>query len=309
MVGDADGDIELFNGTSWTRPASLGKGEITPVSCGSPTFCGAVDSSDNAYVYYVGKWSTADHIDRSDAGFGLVSISCTDVWSCMAVDAEGNAYGYFAGKWGVGGLIAPNGGGLTSIYCGSSYNCLVGDSNGQVIAYEDGYWGTPEALLDSGVSAVDCAGTTFCVAASDQGQVVTVKLRGAPASSVTSTTTQSVTTTTFPTSPALLFSGGLTGLEHAISKAFASGQIPDSAAMADVTVTCGSAALKLKPGVVIACGIATPPGDDAEMFVQIAGHSGNEYIPLMEGSAFPCEILDPAELSAIRANQPQDCPE
>jgi hypothetical protein len=79
--------------------------------------------------------------------------------------------------------------------------------------------------------------------------------------------------------------------------------------MADVTVTCGSAALKLKPGVVIACGIATPPGDDAEMFVQIAGHSGNEYIPLMEGSAFPCEILDPAELSAIRANQPQDCPE
>jgi len=80
----------------WSTIDSAGGG-LVGVSCGSSTFCMAVDNDGNALMYNGSSWSLPSSF--ASANDGLSGVSCV-VGStfCMAVDVRGRAYSY-DGTW------------------------------------------------------------------------------------------------------------------------------------------------------------------------------------------------------------------
>jgi hypothetical protein len=62
---------------------------LTGVSCPTPTFCRAVDSTGRVFGFDGVHWSSGTVIDR---GHALSSVSCPTITYCVAVDRAGRAF-------------------------------------------------------------------------------------------------------------------------------------------------------------------------------------------------------------------------
>ncbi|HEX4733570.1 MAG TPA: hypothetical protein VH247_04095 [Thermoleophilaceae bacterium] len=206
-----DGTMVTFTGTGWSTKSVDPDNGLAGVSCGTATFCVAVDVAGNAFT-------SADPADGSSATWtgpvdidspnSITGISCVSATFCAAVDHQGNALTYNGTIWSSTSIDASHH--LTSVGCASSTLCLAGDDNGSGYLYNGatwsatpvsankrgidgadcatgplcvaiagpnafvytGTWSSPEATGSGGVGGISCVTTTFCVAADGNGSVL-----------------------------------------------------------------------------------------------------------------------------------------
>jgi hypothetical protein len=188
---------------SWTLSTiDSGDGGLTGVSCGSSTFCMAVDHFGYALNYNGSSWSSPSLIDSGyvltgvscvvgstfcvavddfghalmydgsswtrssiDGTTQLTGVSCVSSTFCMAVDIEGYAWIYTGGSSWTSLLADPGNNGLSAVSCVSSNFCLAVDWNGYAWIYDGTTW--TETLNDfsnHGLTGVSCVSSTFCMA-------------------------------------------------------------------------------------------------------------------------------------------------
>jgi hypothetical protein len=95
-LGRLHDGLDKLNAGSWSAPESVALDYLTAVSCGSRSFCVAVDQAQNASSFTAGDaitvsrtaWGTPQLIDRTQA---LVAVSCASAAFCIAVEAGGEA--------------------------------------------------------------------------------------------------------------------------------------------------------------------------------------------------------------------------
>jgi len=155
------GNCDTARPQPFNRPAS--------VTCVSPSFCTAVDSTGAALTYNGIGWSAPQQVARAeDPVYGganaLVALSCVPGDWCAALDSGGNAAVYQSGSWG--SPVAIGGGGLVSVSCPTSTFCAAVDANGRVLLYDGSGWSSPEVIerMRYSLAAVSCTSSTFCVA-------------------------------------------------------------------------------------------------------------------------------------------------
>jgi hypothetical protein len=176
-AGDSNGNIALFNGTTWGQPQRVDTsgGYMNSVSCATSSatvFCAAVDASGNVVTYEGGSWGDPEPIDPG--GSGLLRVSCASISFCVAVDADGSEVTYDGSGWSTPHAIDPTGGQLWAVSCPSSSFCGAFDNGGSVVSYNGSTW-TPPSNIDSnsGIqgSTISCSVATFCMVSDSLGNM------------------------------------------------------------------------------------------------------------------------------------------
>ena len=68
LAADAAGRVIRFDGTSWSKPATVDRAGLSEISCVSLRFCGAVDQAGEALFFNGSAWSAPSAPRRSPAG-------------------------------------------------------------------------------------------------------------------------------------------------------------------------------------------------------------------------------------------------
>lgn len=85
------GQASVFDGATWSTPATIASGDPAGVSCTSASFCIAASKAGAVSTYNGTSWSAPATIDAG----GLVDVSCASSTFCVAVDPAGNVvYGH-----------------------------------------------------------------------------------------------------------------------------------------------------------------------------------------------------------------------
>ncbi len=160
----------IADNLSWEVPFGI-DGAITSVSCGSQSFCIAVDDLGNALVYSGGYWGALSKVDTASGGFE--SVSCVETIFCAAVDSVGNAVEYNDSSWET--VISIDGNTqINSVSCASSTFCIAIDNVGNVLDFNGSLWSKPVNIdASASLEAVSCASSTFCIAGDSNGNVLT----------------------------------------------------------------------------------------------------------------------------------------
>lgn len=150
----------------------------TDVSCGSPTFCIAVDEVDGTAERYDGTaWTTV----LDEPGARLRHVSCLPTGTCAALDG----WGGYADSWGLwtydGSAWTSHPGplpetGASDVSCSPGGACTVvgtragdmpsgwaGNGGGFAIVYDDG-WHAPADDLGGSLDGISCPSDTVCTA-------------------------------------------------------------------------------------------------------------------------------------------------
>jgi hypothetical protein len=189
MAVDESGNNALtWNGTSWSRPASIDPGgdrvELTSVSCPTTSFCVAVDTLGRILSWNGRRWSAPRAADPH--GAGLESVSCPTARFCVAVDGNGNGLTWNGWSWSRPRRIDDSGAGVQSVSCASARFCAAGDWNGNVVTFNGKSWSRPK-LVDptntamttgGGIGSMACPTSKFCVGVDWEGGSVTFNGRG-----------------------------------------------------------------------------------------------------------------------------------
>jgi hypothetical protein len=164
------GEFLTYNGSSWSKPAHL-ELALVSVSCPSASFCVGVVGGD-AFTYNGSSWSAPSEIDSpAEEEFGLGSISCPSSSFCMAADYEGNVVTY-NGSWSEPKDIDGSQG-IGSVSCPSSSFCMAVDWGGNALTYSGGTWSSPANIDSNVLSSVSCPSASFCAAVGDSGDALT----------------------------------------------------------------------------------------------------------------------------------------
>ncbi len=175
-VGDNDGGISVYNGSTWSAPV-LTLDPWSSVSCASQTFCVAGDEDGNIVTFDGRAWSAVTSIGSNM----IESISCPTASFCAAIDDVGMAYTFAGSTWtatvvtGDGSL--GSGQRLVALSCTSGTFCAALDSGGNAVTFDGTRWSSPgttaitsqEGLIEA--TALSCATPTFCVAAGRLGEM------------------------------------------------------------------------------------------------------------------------------------------
>lgn len=150
------------------------------LSCGSPSFCAALDQQmAGAWIYDQGKWVFSAHAGPS-GGFGpLTGLQCFADKTCIATDAEADLVTYVAGKWKSRPGPTQNGGGPMG--CTSPGLCLFVDGVGQSYTWDGHSFSRPRVAypslantMGSGAAYIACAaGSSFCAVVDELGDLGT----------------------------------------------------------------------------------------------------------------------------------------
>jgi hypothetical protein len=100
---------------------------LDAISCGSPTFCVALDAFGEAFTYN-GKWSgarTFDDIENEGA-----ELSCPAARTCVAVDDSDDAVVDQAGSWTSPRHLGRSSATLDGVACAPRTRCVVIDDKG-----------------------------------------------------------------------------------------------------------------------------------------------------------------------------------
>jgi hypothetical protein len=183
-----------FNGTTWSPAAAVVEngvenGDVDLLSCASPTFCVALDTSDNAFTYDGSSWSGPTKLENtqpSPLGPDLYSVSCASPTFCAAVDTNGNAFIYngsrWSAPWSLYGGDAPILSGppssssyypmadVFSVSCPVAWDCVVVDGNGAAFTYDGSSWSGPTYIYEpdffyglGGHLSLTCPSVNFCL--------------------------------------------------------------------------------------------------------------------------------------------------
>jgi hypothetical protein len=149
------GHALTFDGKSWSSPDALEPAKnvdldrflsvpaLAAVSCGSTTFCTAVDPGGNVWTFDGTTWSAPASVDPLSASGGdadgLTAISCPTAQHCVAVDGQGDAITYDGNSWSSATSVDPILG-LTDVSCASSDFCVALNDLGQGAAYDGQRW-------------------------------------------------------------------------------------------------------------------------------------------------------------------------
>ena len=183
---------------AWSAPVkvdTLDKQGLTAVSCVSSTFCVAIDSLGNAFVYSSGTWSSGTNIDAAVTGGGtlgdqLSTISCASSTFCVAGDTKYNVMVYNGTSWTQPQSVDPKSGSqFFSVSCPSATFCLVVDGASDSTTYNGSTWspaqGVPNgwgpaesggpngSVLSSRLTQVSCATPASCVAVDGSDHSIT----------------------------------------------------------------------------------------------------------------------------------------
>jgi hypothetical protein len=180
---DQEGNALIYNGTSWTLPATIDNpsvvAQLDSVSCVSSSYCVAVDQRGGALTYNGTVWTRL----AIDGTTELPSVSCASTTFCAAVDTAGKAFVFSSGAWSgatVDGTTA-----LKSVSCPASGFCVSVDKAGNWLSYNGSSWSAP-ANIDTqligtptpvptavALNSVSCASSSFCVAVDARGSALT----------------------------------------------------------------------------------------------------------------------------------------
>lgn len=156
---------------------------LTRVSCASSSFCVAVDSGGNAFIYNGSTWSAPEMIAPGSVACGtktcseyLDSVSCPSSSFCVAVSTEGNAFMYDGSSWSAPEAIDPEGS-PQSVSCASAMFCAVVDGNDNALTYNGTSWTAPKRIDGEGnafqfLSSVSCPSASFCATVDSGGHVL-----------------------------------------------------------------------------------------------------------------------------------------
>lgn len=178
----AETAVQLSASTSTGRwlpptPIDLPAGDLTSVSCTSPSFCAAVDAGGSVVYYNGTSWSAPMGLDEMTGG--LRSISCTSPTFCAAVD--GNELTYDGTLWTLhrtepASQPEPT---MSSISCGSSSFC---GEVGQTADSGWGYFGNPATpdggYIDNNPASISCTAAGFCGLVFQDGEFFTENVGG-----------------------------------------------------------------------------------------------------------------------------------
>lgn len=168
------GGSTATDGSSWVlaRGVDPRPGELTADSCGSATFCVAVDDAGAATRWNGSSWSSPAPTHLTSAS----AVSCVGTL-CVAVSDTGAAVVYSHGRWGRARTVDRRGA-LTAVSCVSATFCAAVDASDHVLRYNGATWTRPRVevpRLDArGYQAISCAAPTFCVAVDTHGDALTV---------------------------------------------------------------------------------------------------------------------------------------
>lgn len=114
VVADANGNVSLYDGSSWSAPVRLAAtyGVTPSVSCASERACVVVNSAGRAIRYNGQGWQQAVIVDPAGRPSG---VSCPTDGFCVMVDRAGSAYTYRRGSWSAPTPIVSTQ--LTSVSC------------------------------------------------------------------------------------------------------------------------------------------------------------------------------------------------
>lgn len=165
---------QIYDGTSWSSPASTGLSDPAYVSCSSSTFCLADDFHGMASAFNGHTWS---YPVRADVyGGDTSSVSCVSA-SCCAATSYGGTLSTFDGMAWKSPAFADTTH-LVSVSCPSSLLCVAVDA----VPYEPQssileYTGVSptqriDPIADTSLGDVSCPTSTFCVAVAEDGRIV-----------------------------------------------------------------------------------------------------------------------------------------
>jgi hypothetical protein len=167
-------------------PGQLGFDHVDTISCPDPTYCVALESTqdqDPSLIWSAGTWHTAPLVEPGGA-LQLNSVSCSSESFCMAVGERSLGSGIGSGVVGVieewdgsaWSMVAnPQSSGanvwLSSVSCPSASNCFAAgqdNTDGGLIDSWDGVsWTMAFNQQVVSLSAVSCTNSTTCVTVGD----------------------------------------------------------------------------------------------------------------------------------------------
>lgn len=164
--------FSTFNGIGWkTFTAFDSNGNLTSLSCASPTFCEAVDKSGNAFIFNGSSFS-GQKIDAEQNG-ALTSVSCSGTF-CVAVDGIGNALMTSNGTTWMPPMGIDSSRKLNSVSCATSSFCTAVDQAGNALTFNGSSWSAPVNIDPGrGLTSVSCPQASFCVAVDEAGNALT----------------------------------------------------------------------------------------------------------------------------------------
>src|ERR1035437_3693534 len=177
---DYYGNVAMFDGVSWSAPASSGVGDLTNVSCPTASFClavgwnapgGVVD--EYALTFNGTSWGAPVHI--AHGGSAGLSLSCSSASFCVVVDHNNDLSSHvmtFDGNsWS--NRVGIDSSSVEAVSCPSSSFCLAVDSAGNAMTFNGLSW-SPPVSIDAGnyLSAVSCSSSSFCVAGDEAGNAL-----------------------------------------------------------------------------------------------------------------------------------------
>lgn len=179
LAADAAGRVIRFDGTSWSKPATVDRAGLSEISCVSLRFCGAVDQAGEALFFNGSAWSAPSALP---GGPQLDAIACTAGNVCMALDGAGvGADVERDGHWTDAGSLAvstPQGGSEpdspSAVACSGPGFCAALDDFGDAFTWTGRQWSAPsrfDGALADGSDAVSCASARFCMALDGDGVV------------------------------------------------------------------------------------------------------------------------------------------
>ena len=190
VFGSQDLSTE-FNGSSWSAPIPIpDPNGLDGLSCPTSTFCAATDAWGSVITFNGSSWSAPVSVDGPGSEYegGLPSLSCPTTSFCMGVDTRADTATYNGSSWSQPTTLLA-GDYLNSVSCPTATWCMaIGDQGidsapsdrvsggaGLAFTYRNGVWSKPVGIDDenSGMEAVSCPTTSFCMASDRDGRVLT----------------------------------------------------------------------------------------------------------------------------------------
>ena len=145
-------------------PVAAGAG-LDSVSCGSPTFCIALDATGRAYRFDGTGWTGPVPATGQPIGPGSISVSCSNPTFCMAVVTAGSDVTNWNGSGWSGPVALDGANGLEAVGCAPSGYCAAVDAEGNAFAFSGNAWTGTSGDWGS-VSAISCVTSSFCMSTS-----------------------------------------------------------------------------------------------------------------------------------------------
>ena len=127
-AGFNGGDVETYNGSSWTGPVTVTSdgASLFAISCPAADFCMATASDGDAYTYNGSAWSGPS---ATGTGVSPWGVSCVSSSFCVAIDQTGDA-GYYNGSTWTDSDTFDSAAHPSSVSCATTSFCVAVDQAG-----------------------------------------------------------------------------------------------------------------------------------------------------------------------------------